>query len=110
MSVTKETLSREVADLLGLPRLQRSGKAYHIVTTIVNAMLKALHRGERIQIEGFGIFYIRERPATRRLQYFFPYLKKKGLHWEIKAVAAKKYVVFQPAKPLLMSLNDKPQP
>ena len=104
--VTKESLSYLVGDLLELPRWKRYGKAYRIIGAIVTVMTNALKRGETIRIHGLGTFHIRHKAATRHLQYYYPYLKKKGLFWEMKDVPAHDYVHFTPTKPIIRRLNE----
>lgn len=107
----KDTYAREVAALLELPYPgNNQGEAYRIVGAIFKAIGDALRRGERVSVDGFGIFSVRTRPATREHHYFYPYLKKKGLHQEVVDVPARRYVHFRPSTPLRRIINDEPQP
>lgn len=106
-NVNKETLARGVADVLELPYEGRSGKAYEAVKAIFTSMIGSLRRGEAIEVAGFGVFKLRTRPARGNLAYFYPYLKKKGLHKEIITLPPKVYVHFQPSKAFLRLINDQ---
>lgn len=107
MGITKKDLALAVSHALELPIYHWTDKGYEIVKAIQKAMTDALWRGEKVIIPGFGIFSIRERKATRSPCYYFYGRKEKGLHWEIKDLPSKKYVHFQPAKPLLRYLNGR---
>ena len=107
MSFVKEDLAREVCQVLDLPYMRRHGKGYDIVGAILDSIVGGLLRGERVIIDGFGIFEIRTRPPRKRLAYFYPYLNKKGLHKELQQVPAKRHVVFSPSKPLKRMLNER---
>ena len=88
-----------------LPRRGRQGKAWAIVNAVLRSMTNGLLRGEAVQIAGFGILQIRERPPLRRGFYFFPYLGK-GQYTEVSVIPTKTYVHFAPAKPLLKMINE----
>lgn len=102
--MTKETIVREVSEVLELPTRGYRGEAWKIVDAVVQAMTEALQRGESVHIDGLGIFKVRTRCATRRTHYFFPYLGK-GQHVEVNDTPAKKYVFFQPSKTISRILN-----
>lgn len=102
--LTRKRLAREVADLLNLPKLGWKGKAYEVVDTIIRAIVNGIVRDGSVKIDGFGIFTIYERPATRSPVYFYPRLGK-GQHWEILSLPPTKRVIFKPSKPLLRLLN-----
>ena len=54
--MTKSELIEKISETLKLP----AGKAEAIVNTIFDSMVKALERGEGIEIRGFGSFTVRE--------------------------------------------------
>lgn len=84
------------------------GLAYSIVTTIVNTIVKALQNGERIQIEGFGIFEIVNTNPKRKYQasYTFDGSKWKPSTKQItESVKLRKKVIFKPSKVLTRYIN-----
>jgi nucleoid DNA-binding protein len=101
----KQDLAYEIRDLLGLERRTfiRASKATHIVNAILDTIVAALRRGEPVWVPGFGKFTLRTKPSRRRqCQYF--YGRKHGPVL-LRKLPAKVYVHFQPAKPLLRTLN-----
>lgn len=58
-NVTKSELIEKISESLKLP----AGKAEAIVNTIFDSMVKALERGEGIEIRGFGSFTVRDYDA-----------------------------------------------
>jgi len=59
LPVTKSELIEKISETLKLP----AGKAEAIVNTIFDSMVKALERGEGIEIRGFGSFTVRKYKA-----------------------------------------------
>ena len=57
--MTKSELIEKISETLKLP----AGKAEAIVNTIFDSMVKALERGEGIEIRGFGSFTVRKYKA-----------------------------------------------
>lgn len=57
--MTKSDLIERISETLKLP----AGKAEAIVNTVFDSMVKALERGEGIEIRGFGSFTVREYKA-----------------------------------------------
>jgi DNA-binding protein HU-beta len=53
----KADLVKQVMDSLELPQ----GKASDAVNTVFDAMRRALTRGERIELRGFGVFIVKPR-------------------------------------------------
>ena len=102
--MNRERLAREIADVLELPHRGRQDEAWDIMNAVLKAIIEGLYRGERIRIDGFGTFRIAEHPSVLRRLCFYPYLGK-GQHSEIVRLPSKKYVRFEPAKPLLRMLN-----
>src|SRR5688572_31770017 len=58
-AVTKSELIEKISETLKLP----AGKAEAIVNCVFDSMVKALERGEGIEIRGFGSFTVREYKA-----------------------------------------------
>jgi integration host factor subunit beta len=58
-AVTKSELIEKISEGLKLP----AGKAEAIVNCVFDSMVKALERGEGIEIRGFGSFTVREYKA-----------------------------------------------
>lgn len=58
-AVTKSELIEKLSETLKLP----AGKAEAIVNTVFDSMVKALERGEGIEIRGFGSFTVRKYRA-----------------------------------------------
>lgn len=57
--MTKSELIEKLSETLKLP----AGKAEAIVNTVFDSMVKALERGEGIEIRGFGSFTVRKYRA-----------------------------------------------
>lgn len=57
--MTKSDLIDQIADKLQMPR----GKAEQLVADVFGCMERALRKGERIEIRGFGSFEVREYKA-----------------------------------------------
>ena len=109
MSVTRRELEQIVSELLELPyRHPGTGKANQILRVITNAMTKALRQGDTIKIDGFGIFKLYTRPATRHGASFFYGGRKTGMTHGVVDVPSKTFVVFKPSKVLLTLLNKEP--
>lgn len=102
--MTRQDLTDEVADLIGLPHMKGHGTAYKVVGVIIKAIIEGIRKDGRVAIDGFGIFEVYERPATRTAAYFYPYLGK-GHHCEIIELPPTKRVIFKPSKPLQRLLN-----
>lgn len=57
--MNKNDLVREISAETGLSKAQAAGA----LNAAISAMTGALSRGERVQLNGFGIFEPKERPA-----------------------------------------------
>jgi integration host factor subunit beta len=57
--MTKADLVEEVAKAVDVPKKD----AERIVKTVFESVTNALHRGEKIELRGFGSFRLRERKA-----------------------------------------------
>lgn len=95
------TLTKEISYLLEVP----FSKATQIRKAIKKSLTEALRRGERIEVEGFGVFKIRTRPSTRASVVRF-YGRKVMLR-ETIVLPPKRYVHFVPSKILLAMLNGE---
>jgi nucleoid DNA-binding protein len=121
--VTKETIARELRELLNLPPTEysniRCSKEYRLIGVVLNTITNALWRGESVRIAGFGIFRVRTRKATR---HGVPYRHKdidetvgngkppeyRGV-WKVRDIPERKYVHFQPSRVLLRMINGNQQ-
>lgn len=102
----KQDLVYEIRDLLGLEHHTnvRVSKAARIVNAVLDTIVAALRRGESVFVPGFGKFTLRRRvPLGRGCRYFYGRKNGPVLY---RRLPAKSYVHFQPAKPLLRSLNQ----
>lgn len=94
-------LAEAVEDTLGLGGYRKGiwqGKSRKVVKIIIDTITKALQRGERVTIAGFGAFYLQPQPSrwfrnfyTNEFCFSKPYIKVK----------------FIPAESLTRSLDDK---
>lgn len=100
MVLTRQVLAKEVSFLLGLPLHYPYVAGRKLVNCILDVIISALKRGERIEIDGLGIFELYERPKMRRGCYYFYGRKQKGLQCIVKDIPAKNYVRFKPSKVL----------
>ena len=60
-SLMKAALAEKVADVGDLPKM----RAALIVETVLGSILAALHRGEKVELRGFGSFRLRRREPHR---------------------------------------------
>lgn len=107
-TTTKEDLSYEVGELLKLPINTRKGTAYKVVSAMVKAMAAALHRGESIRIDGFGIFRLVEwKPRRKEVTRVTSQRKwRKGDFREVITVVPRPRISFQPSKALLRYISS----
>jgi len=89
-------------------------KSQTVVNAILKTIVEALHRGEPVEILGFGTLLVRTKPPTRsavpvRLkipgEYVGDRTPPKLRCVEIRNIPARQYVWFQPSKVLLRLLN-----
>ncbi len=85
--MTKSELIEKISETLKLP----AGKAEAIVNTIFDSMVKALERGEGIEIRGFGSFAMNRRP---------PRIGRNPRSGERVQVPEKRVPHFKPGKAL----------
>lgn len=57
MTMTKADLVEQIADRADIPRKQ----ADEVVQVILESITAALHRGDKVELRGFGSFRIRQR-------------------------------------------------
>ena len=86
-AVTKSALSAAVAERHHLLR----SDAEAIVNEIFAAMTEALRRGDRIELRGFGMFTVKDRPAREA---------RNPRTREVVSLVAKRVPVFKVAKAL----------
>lgn len=99
-------LTTEIENILDISTRGSVGKGRKILQTMIKSMTKALQRGERVSIEGFGIFYIRTR-RTRKVRMPLTQIRgPKGEQLFVDIPARNQQVVtFQPSKVLLTEGN-----
>lgn len=101
----KEELSYRVGELLSLPRVRRSGKAYRIVKAFCEVLTEALLRGETIKVDGFGTFKTHTRPTVRH-STFHPFSGKVPKFAQVvETFPPTPRIVFKPSKALLRTIN-----
>src|ERR1700752_4549705 len=93
--MTKAELVEEVARAAELNKRD----AEVIVETVFDSIIGALHKGEKVELRGFGSFRTRERGPRRGRN------PKTG---EPVDVPAKRVPYFKPGKELKELINDKP--
>ena len=96
--LTKAALIGEVADVAGLTKK----RAEIIVNTVFGSIVETLHRGEKVELRGFGSFRLRRRARHRGRN------PRTGDRVE---VPSKRVAYFKPGKDLRELLNrDAAQP
>jgi len=80
--VNKRDIVREISLQSKLPL----GEVKEVLNSFLKCLEKALSKGERVEIRGLGVFYIKERGASRRIN---PKTGKENLVQEGKRVAFK---------------------
>ena len=90
--MTKSELIEKISESLKLP----AGKAEAIVNCVFDSMVKALERGEGIEIRGFGSFTVREYKA---------YEGRNPRTGETVQVKAKRLPFFKVGKELRERIN-----
>ena len=92
-TLTKADLIEKISDVLELPRKEAAA----IVEYILNSMVRALDRDEKIEIRGFGSFRTRQRRPR------IGHNPKTGV--KVK-VPAKRVVFFKPSQDLLRLIQN----
>lgn len=93
MPMTKADLVEEVAKAIEVPKKDSEV----IVKSIFESITKALHRGEKVELRGFGSFRLRERKAR---------VGRNPKTGETVDVPAKKVPYFKAGKELKELIND----
>ena len=91
--LTRAELIEEVFKVVELPERQ----AVVIVEEILDSMVRALRRGDKVEIRGFGSFHMRQRAARQGRN------PKTGARVE---VAPKRIPYFKPSKELRNLVNQ----
>lgn len=91
--MTKADLIDEVAKAVDIPKKD----AEVIVKTVFESVIDALHRGEKIELRGFGSFRLRERKAR---------LGRNPKTGEAVEVPSKKVPYFKAGKELKELINN----
>src|SRR5881227_1645982 len=74
-SMTKAELVEEVSRVSDLTKKHSEV----IVDTVFKSIIDALHRGEKIELRGFGSFRLRKREPRKKVPYFKPGKELKEL-------------------------------
>ena len=90
--MTKTELSAAVAEQAGLSKKD----AEKAVSTVLDVIVEALEKGEKVQLVGFGTFEVRERAARTG---------KNPRTGETIEIAASKVPAFKPGKALKDQVN-----
>ena len=96
-SMTKAALVEEVARVADLTKKHSEV----IVDTVFRSIIEALHRGEKIELRGFGSFRLRRREPRKGRN------PKTGDRVE---VPSKRVPYFKPGKELKELINREPDP
>ena len=91
--MTKADLVEEVAKAVEVPKKD----AERIVKTVFDSVTQALHRGEKIELRGFGSFRLRERKAR---------IGRNPKTGETVEVPSKKVPYFKAGKELKELINS----
>jgi integration host factor subunit beta len=91
--MTKADLVEEVAKAVEVPKKD----AERIVKTVFDSVTSALHRGEKIELRGFGSFRLRERKAR---------IGRNPKTGETVEVPSKKVPYFKAGKELKELINS----
>ena len=94
-SLTKAALVKEVADVADLPKT----RAELIVETVLGSIVAALHRGEKVELRGFGSFRLRRRE---------PHRGRNPRTGDRVDVPSKRVAYFTPGKELQALINGEP--
>lgn len=90
--MTKAEIVRVLADQVGLTRRE----ATQVLSTVLQGVVEAINRGEKVELRGFGSFRTRKRQARRGRN------PRTGAQ---VAVPAKVVPYFKPGKQLRESLG-----
>ena len=93
--LTKAALIEKVADVTGLTKR----RAEIIVDTVFGSIVEALHRGEKVELRGFGSFRLRRRE---------PHRGRNPRTGDRVDVPSKRIAYFTPGKELKELINRDP--
>ncbi len=94
-SLTKAALVDEVADAADLTKRH----AETIVETVFRSIVESLHRGEKVELRGFGSFRLRRREPHRR---------RNPRTGDRVDVPSQRVAYFTPGKELKELINPEP--
>ena len=94
-SLTKAALVEEVTHVAGLTKK----RAEIIVDTVFGSIVETLHRGEKVELRGFGSFRLRRREPRRG---------RNPRTGEPVDVPSKRVAYFKPGKELKELINRDP--
>ena len=94
-SLTKAALVEEVADVADLTKRH----AEVIVETVLDSIVTALHRGEKVELRGFGSFRLRHRE---------PHQGRNPRTGDRVDVPSKHVAYFKPGKELKALIDREP--
>ena len=94
-SLTKAALVEEVAHVADLTKKH----AETIVDTVFGSIVEALHRGEKVELRGFGSFRLRRRE---------PHRGRNPRTGDRVDVPSKRVAYFKPGKELKELINREP--
>jgi nucleoid DNA-binding protein len=100
--LTKLDIARQLDEVIGRGRGDKDiyrSEAYKLVTLTLNSMRSAILRGEKIWINGFGIFYVKTTRPRKSAVVFHRFPRNYGTRMLI-SVPAKKVVRFSPSADL----------
>ena len=95
--LTKAALIKEVAHAADLTKKH----AETIVDTVFGSIVEALHRGEKVELRGFGSFRLRRREPRRG---------RNPRTGDRVDVPSKRVAYFKPGKELKELINREPAP
>ena len=96
-SLTKAALVEEVTHIAGLTKKD----AKTIVDTVFGSIAAALHKGEKVELRGFGSFRLRRREPRRG---------RNPRTGDTVDVPSKRVAYFKPSKELKALINREPAP
>ena len=94
-SLTKAALIKEVAHVAGLTKK----RAEIIVDAVFGSIVETLHRGEKVELRGFGSFRLRRRE---------PHRGRNPRTGDLVDVPSKRVAYFKPGKELRELINRAP--
>ena len=94
-SLTKLALIKEVAQVAGLTKK----RAEIIVGTVFGSIVETLHRGEKVELRGFGSFRLRRREPRRG---------RNPRTGDRVDVPSKRVAYFKPSQELKELINRNP--